>query len=68
MTSTVTQAPAIAQVEAVVDRLARGVSAARARQLRWVAGELARAVADPVMPPEAAGALAGLLDVEPVAV
>lgn len=66
--TTAAQAPSIVQLGALVDDLAPSVSASRLRQLRWVAGEMGRAVADPVMPDEARTSLAGLLGAEPVAV
>jgi len=66
--TTEAQAPSIVQLGAVVDRLAPAVSGSRLRQLRWVAGEMERALADPVMPAEARASLRGLLGDEAVMV
>ncbi|MFJ1993054.1 hypothetical protein [Streptomyces asiaticus] len=52
--------PAIRQLDALVDRLAAGVSAERAKQLRMVAGMFARAAARDVFPPSAGTRLARL--------
>lgn len=50
----------VRQLDALVDRLAGGVSAERARQLRMVAGMFARAAARDVFPPSASTRLAWL--------
>ncbi|MFF4648674.1 hypothetical protein [Streptomyces sp. NPDC001380] len=59
-----TPAPGVAALERVVEELAAepGVSGARVRQLRWVAGELARAVERGGLPPGAGASLGGLLE------
>jgi integrase len=61
-------ASAVAALDPLVTRLAvdRGLSAARTRQLRWVAGELELACAHPEFPTTRVRSVRTLLDAEPV--
>ncbi len=55
-------APSIEALDAVADRACEPpTGASRAKQLRWVAGELRTALERGALPPEAAGSLAALL-------